>query len=378
MKKILLFAAVALLAISCSKTPKAVVNATIEGAPDSSVVLQKLNFNRLTVVDTIKTDASGSFKYKIELTGNAPYFYYLYLGEEPVASLVLLDGDKVTVNVDKFGLFTVEGSPESELVKSVNDKFEGVKYKMNRLLENMPGQPTAQQAKAVNAQVSRLYVDFKRDMIKHVVTNPYSISSAVALFQKFNDNFPVFGDDTDAILFKRVQDSLMTVYPQSEYVLALRDEVEARAKYLELATRLKNVDEISFPSIEMPDIEGNMRSVGEFDGKVIILSFWSVGQEEHKMFNAEMIDMYRRLHPKGLEIYQVGLDIDKPSWAAAVKSQGLPWVNVNDGYGIESRAVSLFNITTVPAMYVVNRKGEVVARNVFDVAELEKIVSKCL
>ena len=378
MKKILLFAAVALLAISCSKTPKAVLNATIEGAPDSSVVLQKLNFNRLTVVDTIKTDASGSFKYKIELTGNAPYFYYLYLGEEPVASLVLLDGDKVTVNVDKFGLFTVEGSPESELVKSVNDKFEGVKYKMNRLLENMPGQPTAQQAKAVNAQVSRLYVDFKRDMIKHVVTNPYSISSAVALFQKFNDNFPVFGDDTDAILFKRVQDSLMTVYPQSEYVLALRDEVEARAKYLELATRLKNVDEISFPSIEMPDIEGNMRSVGEFDGKVIILSFWSVGQEEHKMFNAEMIDMYRRLHPKGLEIYQVGLDIDKPSWAAAVKSQGLPWVNVNDGYGIESRAVSLFNITTVPAMYVVNRKGEVVARNVFDVAELEKIVSKCL
>ena len=378
MKKILLFAAVALLAISCSKTPKAVVEATIEGAPDSSVVLQKLNFNRLTVVDTIKTDASGSFKYKVELTGNAPYFYYLYLGEEPVASLVLLDGDKVTVNVDKFGLFTVEGSPESELVKSVNDKFEGVKYKMNRLLENMPGQPTAQQAKAVNAQVSRLYVDFKRDMIKHVVTNPYSISSAVALFQKFNDNFPVFGDDTDAILFKRVQDSLMTVYPQSEYVLALRDEVESRAKYLELATRLKNVDEISFPSIEMPDIEGNMRSVGEFDGKVIILSFWSVGQEEHKMFNAEMIDMYRRLHPKGLEIYQVGLDIDKPSWAAAVKSQGLPWVNVNDGYGIESRAVSLFNITTVPAMYVVNRKGEVVARNVFDVAELEKIVSKCL
>ena len=378
MKKILLFAAVALLAISCSKTPKAVVNATIEGAPDSSVVLQKLNFNRLTVVDTIKTDASGSFKYKVELTGNAPYFYYLYLGEEPVASLVLLDGDKVTVNVDKFGLFTVEGSPESELVKSVNDKFEGVKYKMNRLLENMPGQPTAQQARAVNAQVSRLYVDFKRDMIKHVVTNPYSISSAVALFQKFNDNFPVFGDDTDAILFKRVQDSLMTVYPQSEYVLALRDEVEARAKYLELATRLKNVDEINFPSIEMPDIEGNMRSVGEFDGKVIILSFWSVGQEEHKMFNAEMIDMYRRLHPKGLEIYQVGLDIDKPSWAAAVKSQGLPWVNVNDGYGIESRAVSLFNITTVPAMYVVNRKGEVVARNVFDVAELEKIVSKCL
>lgn len=378
MKKVLLFAAIALMMASCAKTPKAVITATIDGAQDSSVVLQKLNFNRLSVVDTIKTDANGAFKYQVKLTGNAPYFYYLYLGETPVASLVLLDGDKVNVQVDQHGLFKVEGSQESELVKSVNDKFESVKYKMSRVIENSPENPSAEQAKAVNAQVSKLYVDFKKDMTKHIILNPYSISSAVALFQKFNENFPVFGDETDAILYKRVQDSLQTVYPQSEYVLALRDEVEARQKYLDLATRLSDVDEINFPSVEMPDINGNMKSVKELDGKVIILSFWASGQEEHKMFNAEMKDMYNRLHSQGLEIYQVGLDIDKPSWAAIVKSQGLPWINVNDGQGIDSPAVAMFNVTTIPAMYVVDRQGIIVARNVFDVAKLETIVKKYL
>lgn len=378
MKKVLFFAAVALMLVSCNKTPKAVITATIEGAPDSSVVLEKLNFNRLSAVDTIKTDSKGAFRYEVKLTGNAPYFYYLYLGENPVASLVLLDGDKVTVNVDKFGLFKVEGSQESELVKSVNDKFEGVKYKINRILENMPETPTAQQSKDINAQVSRLYVDFKKDMTRHIITNPYSISSAVALFQKFNEDFRVFGDETDAILFKRVQDSLSSVYPQSEYVLALRDEVEARQKYLDLVTRFNSLDQVNFPNIEMPDVNGRMQALKDLDGKVIILSFWATGQNEHKMFNAEMLDMYNRLHDKGLEIYQIGLDIDKPSWAATVKSQGLPWINVNDGQGIDSQAIGLFNVTAVPTMYVVNRQGEVVARNVFDVAQLETIVKKYL
>lgn len=378
MKKTLFFAAIALMLASCSSTPKAVINATIASAPDSSVVLQKLNFNRLTPVDTIRTDSEGSFTYKVELTGNAPYFYYLYMGENPVASLVLLDGDKVSVKVDSHGLFSVEGSDESALVKEVNDKFETVKSRMNRILEKMPANPTAAQAKEVNSQVGRLYVDFKKDMTRHIIVNPYSISSAVALFQKLNDNFPVFGDETDAILFKRVQDSLETVYPQSEYVLALRDEVAARQKQLDMTTRFGNVEEISFPSVEMPDVEGNMKSVKALDGKVIILSFWASGQTEHKMFNAEMKDMYGRLHGKGLEIYQIGLDIDKPSWAATVKSQNLPWINVNDGKGVDSPSVSLYNISAIPEMLVVNRQGEVVARNVFDVEKLETIVKKYL
>lgn len=378
MKKVLFFAATVLIMASCAKTPKAEISATIASAPDSSVVLQKLNLNRLTPVDTIRTDREGNFKYKVELSGNAPYFYYLYLGGEPVASLVLLDGDKVRVEVDNQGLFKVEGSDESALVKEVNDKFERVKGRMNAILENMPANPTAEQSKAVNAQVSRLYVDFKKDMIRHIVVNPYSISSAVALFQKFNDDFPVFGDATDAILFKRAQDSLETVYPKSEYVLALRDEVASRQKQLDLAARLGDVEQINFPSVEMPDVEGNMKSVRELDGKVIILSFWASGQTEHKMFNAEMKDMYGRLHAKGLEIYQIGLDIDKPSWAAIVKSQNLPWINVNDGRGVDSPAVSMYNISAIPEMIVVNRQGEVVARNVFDVAQLETIVKRYL
>ena len=99
MKKTLLYALLAITLIGCSQSPTARISATVEGVADSSGVLKKLNLNRLTAVDTIKTDAAGKFDYKVKLEGNAPYFYYLYLGETPVASVVLLDGDKVNVNV---------------------------------------------------------------------------------------------------------------------------------------------------------------------------------------------------------------------------------------------------------------------------------------
>lgn len=378
MKKALILAAAAILMIACSKTPTAQISVKIDGAADTSVVLQKLNFNRLTPVDTIKTDAAGEFTYKVKLTGNAPYFYYLFYGEEPVASLVLLDGDKVNVKVDSFGLFKVEGSEESSLLKQVNDSFESTKYKINHVVDAIPENPTEAQAKEINSKVGKLYVDYKREATKYVITHPYSISSAVVLFQKFNENFPIFADDTDAILFKRTLDSLETVYPQSEYVLALKDEVATRQKYLDLSTKLSSVDLISFPDITMPDIKGEKKSLKDLEGNVIILSFWTVSQEEHKMFNQEMLGMYQRLHDKGLEIYQVGLDVDKPKWAAAVKSQNLPWINVNDGLGIESISLGLFNVESIPSMYVIGRDGNIIARDVFDVAALENLVKKAL
>lgn len=97
MKKIILFAVTVFLLASCNSVPTARIDVTVNGAADSSVVLQKLLFNKLQVVDTIKTDAQGHFNYKVKLKGNAPYFYYLYFGDSPVASMILLPKDKVQV-----------------------------------------------------------------------------------------------------------------------------------------------------------------------------------------------------------------------------------------------------------------------------------------
>ena len=378
MKRILLFFAALGLLAACSKGPTAQISVTVERAKDSSVVLQKLNYNRLAPVDTIKTDAAGHFNYKVKLTGNDPYFYYIYLGGNPVASMILRPSDKVTVTVPASGPFTVTGSEESALFQEVNTAFAEAAADMAAISESITDESHEAEVREANARLSKRYVDYKRQAIKHVITHPKSITSAVVLFQKFSDDLPVFGQQTDAVIFKNTLDSLTLVYPKSEYVLALRDAVDARQRDLEFATRFSDVDVVSFPDLVLPDLDGNTQMLSDQKGKVLILSFWSVGQNDHKMFNVDLMELYRKYHDKGLEIYQVSLDVDKPSWAATVRSQGLPWINVNDGLGVQSPSVVAYNVAKIPSMFVFNREGDIVGTDLFDKDALEALVRKSL
>ena len=371
-------AAAFFLLVACDKSPVAQINATVENAKDSSVVLQKLNYNRLVPVDTIRTDAKGQFRYKVKLSGNDPYFYYLYLGDKPVASMILRPSDQVTVTVPVSGPFTVTGSEESTLFQEVNTSFAEASDQIASLLKEVESAQTDAEVRAASEKVSRRYVDYKRQAIKYVVQHPKSITSAVVLFQRFSDELPVFGQETDAVLFKSTLDSLSTVYPKSEFVLALRDEVDVRQRQLQMSSRLGDVSVISFPDLVMPDVDGQIRQLSDLTGQVIVLSFCSVAQTEHKMFNVDLKDLYERYHAQGLEVYQVSLDIDKPGWAATIRSQCLPWISVNDGLGTQSPSVSTYNVSKIPSMFVFDRSGDIVGTDVFEKAALEQLIRKAL
>lgn len=377
MKRILIICCALALA-ACGRTPVARITATVESAPDSVVVLQKLNYNKMQRIDSIKTDVDGHFNYKLRLTGNDPYFYYFYIGGKPVASLVLRPSDQVNVRILKGGGFEVEGSEESLLFKEVNERYAATSAKINGLLDQIDDNTSEARFKEINTEISRLYIDYKRKAIEYIIGHPNSITSAVVLFQNFGENLPVFGQQSDAVLFKRVQDSLSLVYPRSEYIVALRDVVAARSRELELSNRLGTVDVINFPNLEMPDTEGNMRKLSDLEGKVIVLSFWSVAQDEHKMFNIDLADIYSRYHDRGLEVYQVSLDIDKPTWASTVRNQGLPWISVNDGLGVDSPSVLSYNVEAIPTMFIIDKKGDIVARDIFEKDALEKQLKQLL
>jgi Peroxiredoxin len=377
MKKILFMAALLAVAFSCSKTPTAIIDGSVAALKDSSVVLQKLNYNRLQVVDTIKTDAQGSFNSKVELTGSAPAFYYLYSGDSRLAGMILLPGDKVTVNVNPDGSYEIAGSEESARLKEIDEAFAVAKAQMDKLAKEAEEAADQASYKAASEKMGKIYVDHKRSAIKHIFANPNSITAATILFEKFNE-LPVFNEMSDVIIFKQVRDSIKAVYPESEYLIALNDAIESREKLFSLSNKFSTLEVIDFPDLELPDINGEKQLLSKFGGKVIILSFWSVAQEEHKMFNNELMELYAKYHSAGLEIYQVSLDLDKPTWATVVKTQNIPWTSVNDGLGIQSPSLITYNVNHVPMMYVITRDGNIAGVDVFDKNELEKIIVSSL
>ena len=72
------------------------------------------------------------------------------------------------------------------------------------------------------------------------------------------------------------------------------------------------------------------------------------------MFNLDVLKkVYGSYRDRGLEIYQVAIAVDKPSWERVVSAQGLEWTNVCDGLGWNSPAVRMYNVTRLPAYFLI-------------------------
>ena len=366
MKKYLLMAAVLLMAVSCAK-PSAKVSLQLKDAPGHTVELYRLDVNRFTLIDSLAAGKDGELSYKVELAGSEnPEFYYFYHNATRLAGFVAKAGEHISLVADTLGRYTVEGSEESSLMLEVDTKFAKAVAEMEQILEEQP--------EDINRQLSKVYINHKRAMVNQVLEHPFSITSAAACFQKFNDNLPTFNDKNDVYIFRMVLDSLSTVYPESEYVRALGREIERRDNINKFNSQLDTLAKVGIPAIVMNDIHSKPQSIDSLAGKVVLLSFWSIEQNEHKVFNQEMKPVYEKYHNQGFEIFQVSVDTDKSAWATVVRNQELPWISVNDGLGLNTPSLRSYNINSIPTMFIIGRDFDILAKDEYDPAKIEEII----
>ncbi len=369
-----------ILLVSCStKSHRAKVEGKVDGLTKGEIVVKKLNINVQKILDTIKLDQKGEFRYIIKFASSSPEFYYLYHKDRKIASLILLPGEKVKIQTDTLGLNpVVEGSTESSLLISLEKKISQSQARFDSLKNKMQEAVTANDAQKVtelNYALGSVYVKQKQDAIKYIYTNPASITNMILLYHRFSADVPLFADLRDVLLFRRVYDSLQVIYPGSLYVSRLMDEITVRERSEIINSKILDASQRGFPEISLPDTKANIRLLSDLSGKVIVLSFWSVTDANQRMQNREYFDLYDKYSSRGFEIYQVSADTDKTAWARAVAEQEIPWISVCDGLGANSPAISTYNIQNLPANFVIDRSGSIVAKNIYGAVLETKLAS---
>ena len=351
--KILALGLLVLLAVSCGKNTS--IKGTLADAPGRKLAVKMLDVNVYKTLDTLQTDAAGAFRYALDIKEGQPQFVYLYDGDTKIASLLLQKGDKVVVEADTLGHYSVTGSEESALLQQVEQDFSSFLAGMeNTLARAEDDTPVAE----VNQALSRQYIDYYRKALTYIISHPHSLTVIPVLYQKVNDGFPVFKETADAIHFRSACDSLKTVYPESAYVKALDKEAERRLNLLSLQEKMKDAGSISYPDLEMTDVKGEKVKLSELDAKVVLVQFWDASNAEQKMFNIDqLIPLYEEFHAKGFEIYSINVDTDKTLWGTTVRNQKQPWINVCDGLGAASPALRQFNVTSLPALFLIDGDG---------------------
>lgn len=352
----------ALALVSCGQ--KAHIKGNVAGADNAQLVVKELNINTYNVLDTIRTSADGSFSYSLDVAEGQPEFVYIFYKDTRVAALLLQNAETAKVEADTLGNYSVTGSEGSARLQEIEKAYSDFIKEVIAADDD---------SKAVTSA----YIKHYRNCVKYVMENPFSMTSIPVLFEQLN-GMPIFAQNTDALHFRSVCDSLKTVYPESRFVKALDKEASRREQLLLLDNRIKTAEVKGFPTLYLPNEKGEKVNLSSIDAKCIMIHFWDSSDTSHSMFNNEvLLPVYNEYHSKGFEIYSVCLDVNKAQWASVVKSQKLPWINVNDGLGAYSPAVSLYGVESIPSAFLI-ANGDLVTEPIDGISGLRKELAKIL
>ena len=125
------------------------------------------------------------------------------------------------------------------------------------------------------------------------------------------------------------------------------------------------------PDIFLPDTSANFMKLSSLKGKVVLLDFWASWCGPCRRENPNVVRLYEKYKDKGLVILSVSLDENKQNWINAIKKDRLSWLHVSDLRGWKSIAAASYGVQSIPQMYVIDKDGNIIAKNLRG-AELDR------
>ena len=117
------------------------------------------------------------------------------------------------------------------------------------------------------------------------------------------------------------------------------------------------------PDFSAPLADGGVLALHETRAKVKIVNFWASWSKPCRDENVNLLRLYKRYRPKGLEIISVSLDDNKSVWLTAIGEDGSDWKNVSDMRGPNSVIVVNYRVKTLPCIFILDDENRIVAKN---------------
>jgi thiol-disulfide isomerase/thioredoxin len=123
----------------------------------------------------------------------------------------------------------------------------------------------------------------------------------------------------------------------------------------------------------LPDPKGKDVDFRSFKGKYVLIDFWASWCVPCRKSFPRMREVYKTFKGEQFEIYSISIDENKAAWLKVVRKENNPWPQSLDTKNVSQ---SGFAVTGVPATFLVDPKGKIIAKEVgFDPnggSEIEK------
>ena len=340
--------------VGCTKQPTFTISGTLTNAADKTIYLEHTALLGTTIVDSCHIDTDGN--YSLEAPAPTyPDFYRLRVGSR-----------SLPIAIDS-----------TEHVQ-VSASLDSLPYTLNINGSNVSAQMAQLRATARTATREVL----REQTQKIILANPRSLVAYYALFLKQN-GLPIWdmADPSDRRLYQAVATSYNLWMPEYNRTKALYNQVleymqAERSLRSQLAAQQLIADsENAFLDITLPDAKGQMQSLSQYRGKVIVLDFSSTEMEQYVAYNFELRELYNQYHKRGLEIYSIGIERNLLAWEEA--TENLPWLTVRALDNEITEVLTRYNVQSIPTLFLFDKEGNVQGRYT-DFTALEADINKYL
>jgi peroxiredoxin len=335
---------------------------------DGKILIQEMKDNAATAwQDTITLKSNYTFSKKVKLT--EPGYYKINFYNKQVLNLIL-DRSDLEINVDgnnPQGFFEVKGSPDLELIRTVQERLAAVDNSdaVKKLNEDYQLAVKSQDQQKV-AQLQASYLQLLKNEQDQVAALLEKQAPSLGVINLLQSN--TLDKDKYFKTFTVVADKLKQQWPNYSQAKAFIATVEALK-----ATAIGQ----PAPEIALPDPTGKIVKLSSMKGKYVLVDFWAKWCGPCRQENPNVVRVYNKYKDKGFTVFGVSLDRKKEDWLQAIEQDGLTWTHVSDLKYWQSEAAKTYNITAIPFSLLLDPNGIIIDKNLRGAA-LEKRLAELL
>lgn len=335
-----------------------ILKGNLEDVKEGWAYLTELADGEWNILDSMKM-ADGKFEFKSEAVDEIKQCYLQFkdpdFKEVYVKNILPVFVEKGVVelsgNIEK-NKFKLSGTPNNEALNDYNRVFHTVAASLYNLL----------------------YVDdsWRKDTVHGPYIAQGKYMMLAELMPKFRYLFAEKYKDLDFSLAIYQEICMMNQELKASAIDSLLNLVPASLHtspfYIDLQKKADKIRTFEpgavAPDFDLPSADGKMVSLSSYRGKYMMLVFWASWCGPCRAEIPHLMKIYEKYNADGLDILSVSVDSRKSDWEKAIAETGMPWTQVSDLKGLRSAVTKLYGVDGVPAVWLIDPEGKVVAYNI--------------